>query len=294
MYLIKNDYRKQIQDVNLNQIISSDDTILSSAQLTAQSECLSYLRQKYDTSKEFTDTKIWSYSTAYVPHDRVYLDADAYSPTSTYALNALTLFGGNVYRCTTAVTVAETFTLSKWSLIGPQYTIYYAVYPAPLFNYKKIYAVGDIVYYGDRKYTCRQATTLPTHSAQIQYGTIAALPQGNVFPDDPVYGAKYWTPFVSAYTVPAGTALSNTTYWTKADNRDQQMVTYLIDITLFHIHSRIAPRNVPQLRIDRYTQAVQWLTAAAQGAITAALPLLQPDQGNRIRFGGNVKNQNRY
>ena len=111
--------------MNLNQIISSDESILNAAQLTAQSECLSYLRQKYDTSKEFTDTKVWSYATAYTPHDRVYLDADAYSPTSTYALNALTLFGGNVYRCTTAVTVAETFTLSKWSLIGVQYTIYY-------------------------------------------------------------------------------------------------------------------------------------------------------------------------
>lgn len=294
MYLIKNDYKKQIQDVNLNQIISSDDTLLETAQLTAQAECLSYLRQRYDTSVEFSDTNAWSYVTAYAAHDRVYLNADAYSPTSTYALNAITLQGGNVYRCTTAITVAEVFNVAKWTLLGPQYTIYYAAYPKPLFNYKKVYAVGDQVYYGDRTYTCKIASTLPSHAAALQAGVYSNVPQGNVFPNDPVYGTRYWTPAGSAYSIAAGTALSDTTKWTKADNRDQQMVTYMIDITLYHLHARIAPRNVPQLRIDRYTHAIQWLTAAGQGAITAALPLLQPDQGNRVRWGGNVKNQNSY
>ena len=294
MYLIKNDYRKQIQDVNLNQIISSDDTLLETAQLTAQSECLSYLRQRYDTSVEFTDTNPWSPATAYAAHDRVYLNADAYSPIATYALNSLTLFDGSVYKCTTAITVSETFTAAKWALLGPQYTIYYAAYPKPFFNYKKTYAVGDEVYYGDRTYTCKQATTIPSHYSQLQAGKYSSTPQMNIFPNDPVYGTRYWTPAGSAYSITAGTALSDTTKWTKADNRDQQMVTYMIDITLYHLHARIAPRNVPQLRIDRYTHAIQWLTAAGQGAINAALPLLQPDQGNRVRWGGNVKNQNSY
>jgi len=293
MYLIKSDYKKLIQDVNLNQIISNDDSVLDAAQLTAQAESLSYLRQRYDVDHEFTDTNVWSYVKSYSARDRVYLDAPAYLPTLTYALNALTLFNGSVYKCKTAISVGEVFNSSKWDLIGTQYTIYHAVYPVQLFNYKKAYSVGDIVYWGDKKYTCKQATIIPTHSSNLQYGTYAATPRANVFPDDAIDGAKYWTPD-TAYIVPAGTALSNETYWIKADNRDQQMVTYMIDITLFHVHSRLAPRNIPQLRIDRYTHAIQWLIAAGQGTITAALPLLQPAQGNRVRWGGNIKNQNSY
>lgn len=294
MYLIKADYRKQIQDVNLNQIISSDNAILDSAQLTAQAESLSYLRQKYDVDKEFTDTTIWSNSLPYSALNRVYLDADAYSITSTYALNALTLYNGSVYKCTTAVTVAEPFNTAKWLLLGAQNTLYYAKLPALQFNLKRTYKVGDVVYWVDRTYTCLKPTTILSHETALQYGAYSNLPLQNVFPDDPNEGAKYWRPANTAYTVSAGTSINDSTKWTKGDNRDQQMVTYMIDITLFHVHSRLAPRNVPQLRIDRYTHAIQWLQMAGQGAITASLPLLQPSQGNRIRYGGNIKNQNSY
>ncbi len=46
-YLVLNDYKKQIQSDNLNQVISSDTTILSAAALTAQAEAISYLIQNY-------------------------------------------------------------------------------------------------------------------------------------------------------------------------------------------------------------------------------------------------------
>ena len=68
----------------------------------------------------------------------------------------------------------------------------------------------------------------------------------------------------------------------------------VIDITLFHLHSRIAPRNIPDLRKDRYVNAVQMLQAYARGEMTTKLPLIQPKSGARIRFGGNIKNINSY
>ena len=96
------------------------------------------------------------------------------------------------------------------------------------------------------------------------------------------------------YFVPIGTSINDTNYWVMADNRDAQMVMYLCDVSLFHLHSRIAPRNIPDLRVKRYEAAIMWFKMCAVGDVTPELPLLTPRQGNRIRFGGNIKNINSY
>ena len=83
-------------------------------------------------------------------------------------------------------------------------------------------------------------------------------------------------------------------YWKFGDNRNQQLVNYFIDIALYHVHSRISPRNIPDLRVKRYDDAIKWLKMAGRGDITAELPLIQPKQGARVRYGGQVKNINTY
>jgi len=83
--------------------------------------------------------------------------------------------------------------------------------------------------------------------------------------------------------------------WTYGDNRSQLMVTNMVDITLYHLHSRISPRNIPPLRCERYDSAIKWLNGIRKGTITAAtLVDRQPAQGRRIRFGSEVKNTNSY
>lgn len=77
-------------------------------------------------------------------------------------------------------------------------------------------------------------------------------------------------------------------------NRDAQMLSTIIDVALFHLHSRIAPRNIPELRQTRYENAIMWLNQCAKGEVTPALKKINPLQGTRIRFGGNTKNQNTY
>lgn len=294
MYLVKSDFRKQIQLDNLNQIIGDDNALLTAVMLVAQQECVENLVQKYDTDKEFTDTNTYSYTTAYKAGSRVILDASTYSAASTYALNDLVVYSGDVYRCTTAITVAEAWNAGKWSKIGAQYAIYYGKYPAEKFDYKKKYYKDDTVYYGDRVYTCLITTPDMPHSELIQYRTEANIPLPNIFPDNPTYGSQYWSPAGSAYSISAGVLPTDTTKWVAADNRDQRLVMVMIDLALFHIHSRLAPRNVPQLRIDRYLAAVEWLKAARDGAITVAMPVKQPQQGSRVRYGGNIKNINSY
>jgi len=76
--------------------------------------------------------------------------------------------------------------------------------------------------------------------------------------------------------------------------RDPQLLAYIIDIALYHLHSRIAPRNIPELRQSRYENAIAWLKMCAFGDVTPKLTPITPAQGKRIRYGGNTKNINQY
>lgn len=338
-YLRYFDYQKLIQDANFQQIIASNDNLRIDAERAAQAEMISYLVQKYDTTQEFVSTTVWDYSVAYPVNSLVELNFTLYSATSLYPLNSLVTFAGKEYINTTAITVAEAFTLSKWKLLGNQYDLFYIAPPYPVFNYKEFYNIGDKVFWKGKVYQCLVQTQPISQSVAIQYDTIANLPLLNVFPDSPSAGKANWgigvtyvpvagllptatstdyTAWSSVTTYVSGNKISyaskiwlslgsstniipgtDITKWqsigfTSGDNRSQQLVMYMVDIVLFHLHSRIAPRNIPQLRYDRYRNAKQWLKDAANAIITADLPVIQPAQGNVIRFGGNVKLRNDY
>ena len=68
----------------------------------------------------------------------------------------------------------------------------------------------------------------------------------------------------------------------------------MIDIALYHIHSRIAPRNIPDLRVKRYDDAKKWLKMCAHGDITPNILLKTPRSGCKIRIGSQTKNTNNY
>jgi hypothetical protein len=290
-YLVLSDYKKQIQAENLSQVIGSDTTILEAAQLAAQAEAISYLIQKYEVDQEFTDTTVWDKNKIYYAGDRIVIDFPAYAPASNYNIGDTVSSSGNGYICIEATT--GVFDATKWTLIGKQGAIYYGKYPNPIFNIYSYYKKGSVVFWHNKNYTAIQESIIPGHASAIQYGTYKNIPPNNVFPDDPYEGANHWGAGVS-YDIPAGTLLADTNFWTEGDNRNQQMVMYFIDITLYHVHSRISPRNIPELRMNRYDLALNWLRMAGKGEITAGLPLIQPKQGGRIRFGGNVKQINSY
>lgn len=300
-YLIQNDYLKLIQADNLLAVINNDQAILNQFAATAQTEMISYLTQKYLVFEEFTDTNVYDPTLSYKAKNRVYLNANQYDPAAgTYAIGALTLNSGNVYICTTAVTAPATFNPASWSLLGAQYSFFYCILPlppslpaVPEFNYQCQYIIGNKVWWKDNVYTCKIASVVYGHDAQLQIGNIENIPLDNVFPDDPVFGLQYWGAPVP-YIVPPESLL-NPVYFIVGDNRNPQVVNFMIDITLYNAHSRIAPRNIPDLRVKRRDDAIEWLKGAAKGtSITANIPLRQPRQGGRIRFGGQVKRINDY
>lgn len=375
--------------------------------MAAIKQLSNYLRQKYDVDSEFTPTLPYDPAKAYKATNRVYLDATAYSASSTYVLNQLCLQGGKVYQCSTAISSPEAFNTAHWTLLGDRYDIFFAAYPFPLFNINASYRKDDKVFWKDHIYTCLRTTVLLSHESELQYAEVDNLPLKNVFPDDLVNGRSYWhdegayavppsallvqnsdpetVQFIQAredYQVQAGvsaievndvlqTMQSNTdvfvddslegwsyglervgygtmqpdvdyakdakgwhllksgdkiqayekfvhhfvpvysttlpdplpgamtvsqqisNYFIKGDNRNALVLMYVVDVAIYHLYGRLN-RPIPENKCDRYNAAIAELKMMAKGDISSDMQKLQPDQGSRIRWGSNVKQNNSY
>lgn len=292
-YITSFDMNRLIQDVSLQQIISGNTSLRDKAITTAIEEIKSYLRAKFDIDKEYTDTLKYSPIVTYKATDRVYLDADTYSNSTTYSVNALVLYNGNVYKCTTAVATPENFDTGKWELLGAQYDIFYAVYPNPVFDLYKTYEKEDVIYWNNKTYTCKISTASLSHEDFIQYKNTSDIPPANYFPDDAANGSKYWIDN-GAYTVPEDSILDDD-YFISGDNRNQQLLIYTLDCAIYHMYRRIPPSIVPEIRILAYQTAMSWLNKVAKGEeVVPNLIKLQPLQGQRIRYGSRPKQENFY
>ncbi len=78
--------------------------------------------------------------------------------------------------------------------------------------------------------------------------------------------------------------------------RNYLIVMYMIDITLYHIHARMATQDVPEIREIRYNDALEWLKAVASMKVSPNLPELpttEPPQGI-ILYGSEPKRNSRF
>jgi phage gp36-like protein len=75
------------------------------------------------------------------------------------------------------------------------------------------------------------------------------------------------------------------------DERNPVLVMYLIDMALYHLHSKQPGRNIPQIRIDRYDTAIDWLSKVAKGDLNPNLAEKTGDEvpNYQVRVGGNEK-----
>ena len=273
-YLILNDYKKLIQADNLSQIVGNDFSLLNQVESAALSEVTSYLVQKYDVAYEFKSIYVNTLDVGSKKFgERLYLDAVPFSDTKDYNLDEMFLINGKVYSAF-QFTAKNKFVENDFDLIGNQFDIFSLGLPNgyTYWDYYATYTSGQYVFYKDKQYT----SILP--NAGVEPGTNTAV-------------WSVGTTYTETNGVYAGGSVNGA--WIKGDNRNQQMVNYLIDIILYHLHSRIAPRNIPELRVKRYDDAIYWLKQCAKGEfITGGLPLLQPMQGMRIRHGGSLQKQN--
>lgn len=72
-------------------------------------------------------------------------------------------------------------------------------------------------------------------------------------------------------------------------DRNPQLVMYLVDILLYHLHSNITPRNIPEIREKRYEAAISWLKMVASDKLNPNLPISEQNQAGNFKLGSNSK-----
>lgn len=268
-YLIQNDYKSLIQIDNLNQIIGNDTSLLQRMEEMAIDELKSYLTQKYKIADEFTETTKYQYGIASKANDRVYIDALAHNQSNNYTVNSLVLVNGMIYIAIVPVS-AGTFDPLQWRLLGAQYAKFFVKQPSTSWSYYSQYSTSNVVFYKNKEYTATRSNTglSPDNYPEVWGTGIEYTIAGSYYPND-------------------------TSKWIAGDNRNQQVLTRLIDIVLYHIHSRIAPHNIPDLRVKRYDDTISWLKNCARGNdFNAGIELIEPKQGFRNRYGFSLPKQN--
>lgn len=81
-------------------------------------------------------------------------------------------------------------------------------------------------------------------------------------------------------------------------NRNQLVLMMALDIAIYHIFSIHNPRNMSQIRADRYERAVEWLKGVRKGDISVdGLPEVEPEAKDAVaqfQMRSNPKRNNRF
>lgn len=115
-----------------------------------------------------------------------------------------------------------------------------------LFDDPKLYNSGSTYELNDRIY-------IATNSASTEFVHYTCIASGST----------------------SGTSLTNELYFEEKDSRDQKLLEVVMTISLFYIHKRLSPINIPVFRQIAYDgngdqtrmSAIKWLTMVQQGNI---------------------------
>lgn len=80
------------------------------------------------------------------------------------------------------------------------------------------------------------------------------------------------------------------------DQRNQLVLMYAKDITLYHVFCIHNPQKISKIRIDRYERAIEWLKGVSKYQISVeGLPLLEDSETDSpFRMKSNPKRVNHY
>jgi hypothetical protein len=149
----------------------------------------------------------------------------------------------------------------------------------------ELIAIEEITSFISHRYDTDKIFTLATYSASTDYFVGDVLR----YTDDLIYICILDT---------TGNDPTNTTYWTQTDVRSAKMVSITIDLTLYHLHSRINPRNIPELRGFRRDDAIKWLSDTRDFKNNPSfLPIVESEDGTeglKIKWDSKTKQKNDY
>ena len=80
------------------------------------------------------------------------------------------------------------------------------------------------------------------------------------------------------------------------DQRNQLVLMYAKDITLYHVFCIHNPQKISKIRIDRYERAIEWLKGVSKYQISVeGLPLIENSETDSpFRMKSNPKRVNHY
>lgn len=273
-FLIENDYlhliRKEILDVVTNEPSISADVLRVEAETAAEEEITSYLVPRYDAARIFRANSIWDIAKAYAFNDIVFITAAAYVPADTFSTGDLIEFTGSIFHANQAVGAGESPTTNpaKWDLLGLNFAFFQAL-QTQLFVKDVVYSVDEFVDFEAKRYKVIVQTTgveLPTNTQFF---------------------------ILDTEVVAAGTLPTVTAKWTAGDPRSSLIKRYMVDITLYELHSRINPRNIPDFRIQRRDDAISYLKMIIDPRknVSPDLPekFFKDRQGNDVVWDSNTK-----
>lgn len=130
MFIVPTDFYAVYTKERFITLINSDHSIWRKDVKTATETIKGYLRSRYDTSQIFKELQLYSTLQPYTAGDWIYVYADDYSET-TYEVNDLATYQGDVYICIVQVATAETFDAEKWQKISAEYAVFEVITDTP-------------------------------------------------------------------------------------------------------------------------------------------------------------------
>lgn len=76
--------------------------------------------------------------------------------------------------------------------------------------------------------------------------------------------------------------------WKDDDPRHELLVMYACDMIIYHLHCLVNPRKIPEMRRERYKEAVSWLELIAEKNESADFPENELDE-QLIIWGSNPR-----
>lgn len=78
-------------------------------------------------------------------------------------------------------------------------------------------------------------------------------------------------------------------------DRSPIVIMYMIDIAVYHLHSKLVSRNMPKERADRFMAAKEWLKMLAHGDLNPNLPEVDASVVDPVyRFGSDYPTRARW
>lgn len=304
-YLTDADYSTLIKTEHLDQIVGTNPEALLNAEKIAEAEIIGHIGLRYDMVQAFTDTAQFSTQSTYYGLNRIYYTEGPFIQTATYSPGDRVSYNEVIYiNLGTSSQVIPT-NKTYWAYLTEDNALYYAKLPNNKWDMYKVYNANDVVWWHDRPWTCLKINKshMPDINLVSDYNGFDLDNNISIGYNLSATELDYSIGNSSAYWV-AGTTYSfinempeNGTYWIKGDNRNKLLTMHLIDICLYHLHSRVNPRNIPDLRKERYDGngpnqvggSVGWLKKVGEGIVHLDIDEIIPLQGGSVMFGSLPK-----